>query len=55
MIVYRDMTFCTRGEGCTCDPHRRLTDEVRAAAKKMGLPLSLGVLCKPLAGEDAKR
>lgn len=45
MICYRDMTFCNRGKGCTCDPRRKLTAAVKRAAKKAGLPISYGDMC----------
>lgn len=51
MIHYRDITFCSRGEGCTCSPDRRLTDEVWRAAEKIGLPVAYAVRCKPSVDE----
>lgn len=51
MICYRDMTFCSRGEGCTCPEFRRLTVKVWADAErwwgKPNPPVSMAVLCQP--------
>jgi hypothetical protein len=49
---YRDMTFCSRGEGCTCPERRRLTPQVLADAERCGMLVASGVLCgtKPVAG-----
>lgn len=48
MICYRDTTFCAN-EHCTCPPHRRLTDEVRAAARRWwggdNAPIAYADLC----------
>jgi hypothetical protein len=45
MICYRDMTFCSHGNGCKC-----LTEKVIEEAKlwwgKEGAPISYADLCK---------
>ncbi len=48
MMCFRDMTFCSNPT-CTCEPFRRLTDEVLAAAEQWwggpGAPISMANLC----------
>ena len=55
MMCYRDMTFCIN-PNCTCDPRRRLTREIEAAAERWwggpGAPLCVADLCKAKPQED---
>ncbi len=46
MISYKDRTFCGN-DPCSCPPERKLTLEYEAKAKAMGLPISIGSLCRP--------
>jgi hypothetical protein len=52
MLCYRDMTFCT-SPYCKGECGRELTEEVRAAADKAGLPISCQHFCKPTEDEKA--
>lgn len=42
MICYHDRTFCI-SPNCTCG--RKLTDHIREAAKKAGLPVAMAYFC----------
>lgn len=53
-LCYRDMTFCVN-QNCTCDPRRRLTEEVRAAAEKAGLRISHADVCGQPTGQRSCR
>ena len=58
MLCYRDMTFCIHGNGCTCHPNRRLTDEVRNQARDWwggdDAPIAMSDLCEGKPRETAK-
>lgn len=58
MLCYLDRTFCNN-PNCTCDSSRKLTDEVREAAKKWwgsdDAPICVANLCggKPYVQEQS--
>jgi len=47
MLCYLGRTFCDRGEACQCGPRRKLTEQHKAHAIKLGLPVALANLCNP--------
>ena len=57
MIVFRDMTYCIR-EDCTNEHcRRRLDQDVRELAARVGLPLSVsdfGPVCKDYRKKDVE-
>ena len=44
MICYKDQAFCASSD-CTNQCGRKLTEEVKAAARRAKLPLSVGYFC----------
>ena len=54
MIVYKDITFCADSFKCKNESgcHRAYTDEVREAAMKVKLPISLGNNFECFEGEE---
>jgi hypothetical protein len=57
MIVFRDMTYCTREDCANENCRRRLDQDVQKCAARAGLPLSLsdfGPVCKDYRKKDEK-
>lgn len=44
MICYKDRTFCC-SPNCTNECGRKLTEEVKEEAKKVGLPICVSMFC----------
>lgn len=47
MICYLGTAFCI-SPNCKNDCGRQLTDKIREAAKKLGLPICTGYFCGPM-------
>lgn len=49
MMCYRDRTYCSAGEDCVCSQDRKLTEEVKRAAREWwggdDPPIAMSDLC----------